>query len=78
MSSAEAKEMLRSLVRAARRQGPAADPEALASTCLSLVEGLPGPRRVTCYASYGSEPDTSLILDALAASGYEVLLPRVV
>lgn len=78
MSSAEAKEMLRSLVRAARRQGPAADPEALASTCLSLVDDLPGPKRVTCYASFGTEPGTGPLLDALAASGYEVLLPRVV
>ena len=78
MSSAEAKQMLRSLVRAARRQGPAADAESLASTCLSFVDDLPGPKRVTCYASYGTEPGTGPLLDALAASGYEVLLPRVV
>jgi len=78
VSSAEAKQMLRSLVRAARRQGSAADQESLASTCLTFVDDLPGPKRVTCYASYGSEPGTGPLLDALAAGGYEVLLPRVV
>ena len=78
MSSAEAKEMLRSLVRAARRQGPGADAQALAAQCLAFVEGLTGPMRVTCYASYGTEPDTAPLMAALADRGFEVLVPRVV
>lgn len=77
MSSAEAKEMLRSLVRAARRQGPSADPSALADQCAAYLDGLDGPRRVTCYSSYGSEPDTSVLLARLGDRGYDVLLPRV-
>ena len=77
MSSAEAKEMLRSLVRAARRQGPGADAQALAAQCLAFVEGLTGPMRVTCYASYGTEPDTAPLMAALTDRGFEVLLPRV-
>jgi 5-formyltetrahydrofolate cyclo-ligase len=44
---------------------------------MTLVEELPGPRRVTCYASYGTEPDTSVLRARLAAAGFEVLLPRV-
>jgi len=70
--------MLRSLVRAARRQGPSADPTALAAQCISFIDGLAGPLRVTCYASYGSEPDTGPLLSELSARGYDVLLPRVV
>ena len=77
MSSAEAKEMLRSLVRAARRQGPPADPSALADQCVAYLEDLDGPLRVTCYSSYGSEPGTSVLLGRLGDRGYEVLLPRV-
>ena len=78
MPSAEPKDMLRSLVRAARRQGPPADPDLLAQRCVDVVDGLAGPLRVTCYSSYGFEPATAPLLAALLARGYEVLLPRVV
>ena len=78
MSSAEAKETLRSLVRAARRQGPPADPAGLAARCVAYLDDLTGSERVSCYASYGTEPDTSVLLRALVDRGYEVLLPRVV
>lgn len=77
MSSAQAKEMLRSLVRAARREGPDADPQALAAQCLTLIGGLAGPLRVTCYASFGTEPGTAPLLRTLADLGFEVLVPRV-
>lgn len=44
---------------------------------MEFIGGLPGPARVTCYASYGTEPDTSALRSLLAARGFEVLLPRV-
>lgn len=67
----------RAEARARRRSSPPADANALASRALSLVESLPGPRRVTCYASYGTEPPTAALCRALADAGFEVLLPRV-
>ena len=78
MSSAEAKETLRSLVRAGRRQGPPADPEGLAARGMAFLDALAGPERITCYASYGSEPDTAALLRDLTDRGYDILLPRVV
>lgn len=77
MPSAEAKETLRSRVRAARRQGPPADPIALARQSAEFLATLAGPRRVTCYASYGTEPSTGPLIAQLLAGGYDVLLPRV-
>lgn len=68
----------RAEARARRRSGPRPDPQALADQAMGLLEELPGPRRVTCYASYGTEPDTSVLRERLAAAGFEVLLPRVV
>ena len=44
---------------------------------MTLLDTLAGPRRVTCYASYGTEPDTGELRRQLATAGYEVLLPRV-
>jgi 5-formyltetrahydrofolate cyclo-ligase len=44
---------------------------------MALLDDLPGPPRVTCYASYGTEPDTGELRVRLAAAGYDVLLPRV-
>lgn len=73
-----AKASARAEARARRRTGPAPDPAALAKTALGFLEGLPGPRRVTCYASYGTEPGTGVLRGLLADAGYEVLLPRVV
>ena len=67
----------RAEARARRRSSPPADASALASQALSLVESLAGPRRVTCYASYGTEPPTQALCRALADAGFEVLLPRV-
>jgi len=46
---------------------------------LALVERLTSGRRdaaVSCYLSAGTEPGTSLLVDALAASGHPVLVPR--
>lgn len=68
---------MRDHARASRRAGPAADPYALAERALHFLDGLPGPRRVTCYASYGTEPDTSILRERLATARYDVLLPRV-
>jgi 5-formyltetrahydrofolate cyclo-ligase len=44
---------------------------------MGLLERLPGPPRVTCYASYGTEPETGRIRERLASAGFDVLLPRV-
>ena len=73
-----AKATARAEARAGRRARPRPDPAALADRVLDLVEALPGPRRVTCYASYGTEPETTLLRERLASAGFEVLLPRVV
>lgn len=68
----------RAQARARRRMGPAPDPDLLARRALDLVRSLPGAMRVTCYASYGTEPPTEAMRSVLTASGFEVLLPRVV
>ncbi len=73
-----AKAAVRAEARARRRSGDRPDPSALADRAMTLVQELTGPRRVTCYASYGTEPDTSVLRARLAAAGFEVLLPRVV
>ena len=75
--SSAAKAAARSQARARRRSTERPDPDALAEVALALVEEFPGPRRVTCYASYGTEPDTGTMRRRLADAGYEVLLPRV-
>lgn len=67
----------RAEARARRRSLDRPDPTALADRTLALLEELPGPRRVTCYASYGTEPATDELRSRLSASGFEVLLPRV-
>lgn len=72
-----AKAASRAEARARRRSGDRPDPHHLADRAIDLLETLPGPRRVTCYASYGTEPDTSELRRRLSAAGYEVLLPRV-
>lgn len=75
--SSAAKAAARSQARARRRSTERPDPDALAEVALALVEEFPGPRRVTCYASYGTEPDTGTMRRRLADAGFEVLLPRV-
>lgn len=75
--SSAAKAVSRAEARARRRSGARPDPHLLADQAVALLETLPGPRRVTCYASYGTEPDTGELRRRLAAEGYEVLLPRV-
>lgn len=72
-----AKAAARAEARARRRSGDRPDPGSLAMQAMSLLDSLPGPRRVTCYASYGTEPDTGVLRSSLAAAGFEVLLPRV-
>lgn len=78
MTGADAKAEARSVARASRRAGPPADPQGLAASALSLVTALDGVPRVTCYSSYGTEPDTGPMIEALTRAGFEVLLPRVV
>lgn len=73
----ELKARARAEARARRRAGPAPDPVALAEQALAFLDGLPGPRRVTCYSSYGTEPATGALRSRLASAGFEVLLPRV-
>lgn len=72
-----AKAAARAEARARRRHGDPADPGRLADQVMTLLGTLPGPARVTCYASYGTEPDTGALRSRLAAAGFEVLLPRV-
>lgn len=72
-----AKAAARAEARGRRRSADRPDPDLLADRAVEHLETLPGPRRVTCYASYGTEPDTSELRRRLAAAGYEVLLPRV-
>jgi 5-formyltetrahydrofolate cyclo-ligase len=70
--SSAAKAAARAEARARRRSTERPDPAALARVALALLEELPGPRRVTCYASYGTEPDTGTmgrLRGAATASG---------
>ena len=75
--SSAAKAVARAEARARRRSRDRPDPHLLADQAVGYLETLPGPRRVTCYASYGTEPDTGELRRQLSAAGYEVLLPRV-
>ena len=75
--SSAAKAVARAEARARRRSGDRPDPRLLANQAMTLLDTLAGPHRVTCYASYGTEPDTGELRRQLAAAGYEVLLPRV-
>jgi len=72
------KALARQEARARRRSQERPDPAAIADVVLAWLARPDGPNRVTCYASYGTEPDTSSVRLALADAGYEVLLPRVV
>lgn len=72
-----AKAAARAEARGRRRQGPPPDAQSLARQALAFVHAIPGPPRVTCYASYGTEPPTATLITLLMASGFDVLLPRV-
>lgn len=78
VTGADAKAEARARARASRRTTPAGDPAGLARQGLAFAQGVPGPPRVTCYLSYGTEPETRPLLAALTAAGFTVLLPRVV
>lgn len=71
------KALARKEARERRRSEQRPDPGAIAERVLAWLVEVPGPPRVTCYASYGTEPDTSALRVALADAGFEVLLPRV-
>lgn len=77
VTGTDAKSEARARARAARRDGPRADPHALARQGVALVQSLSGPPRVSCYLSYGTEPETRPLVAALESAGFEVLLPRV-
>lgn len=75
---------VRARVRASRRAGPAADAKGLADQAWEWLQSIPGvdrrsvgATRVTAYASYGTEPDTTALIARLREAGVEVLLPRV-
>jgi 5-formyltetrahydrofolate cyclo-ligase len=72
------KALARQEARARRRSQDLPDPGAISDVVLTWLGRPDGPQRVTCYASYGTEPDTAALRIALADAGYEVLLPRVV
>ncbi len=73
----DVKAMARADARARRREAARPDPRALADQVLDFLLSIPGPARVTCYASYGTEPPTDVLLAQLSQSGFDVLLPRV-
>lgn len=67
----------RATARARRRSAPRPDGTLIAERSWDLLQQVPGPRRVTAYASYGTEPPTVELCSMLAERGFEVLLPRV-
>lgn len=73
---ASAKQALRQELRE-RRANLGYDPEPAEGIMRNLAElcSARGSRRVACYLSFGSEPDTELFIDWAMDSGVEVLLP---
>lgn len=71
---AERKQALRTAVlrRRAAHPAPASSAQALAEAVLAAA---PSARRVAAYASFGTEPATGVLLEALLARGVPVLLP---
>jgi 5-formyltetrahydrofolate cyclo-ligase len=71
---AERKRALRAaaLRRRDEHPAPARSAQALAEAVLAAA---PSARRVAAYSSFGTEPPTGALLDALHARGAEVLLP---
>lgn len=77
---AAAKTALRDQVRAARRRRLLEASAAFARDVAEVALGWDAVRRaatVAAYVSVGSEPGTSLLLDALTAAGKRVLVPVV-
>lgn len=69
-----AKQALRAAVRAARASDPAR-PDADAARLPRLLDASAGHARVAAYFSVAPEPDTTALIEALAAAGTAVLLP---
>lgn len=68
------KKALRAAVRA-RRAERSADEQAAFARRLAEWEPPAGTRRVTLFLGVGDEPDTTPLLEALAARGIEVIVP---
>lgn len=69
---------LRDQLLAARRRRSLAEVGSAARAIASHLMGAPEVARaatVACYASLGTEPGTTLLLEALAAAGKRVILP---
>lgn len=58
-----------------RRSARPASPTAGRALADAVLTAAPTARRVAAYASFGTEPPTEALLDALHACGAEVLLP---
>ena len=80
VNGGNSKTAARRAVRAARK-GCQADEAHLIDQVRALLADLPGsaaaPRRVCAYSSYGAEPATGALIDALVGDGHTVLLPRI-
>jgi 5-formyltetrahydrofolate cyclo-ligase len=74
----DAKRELRVRILSARRRIPPEDLVAAATTLRDVLRGVPevaGAATVAAYVSFGTEPGTGPLLEALAERGARVLLP---
>ncbi len=76
------KALLRSRIRAERRQQPAAERAVAGALMAGHAPDLPLPARldgcfVTCFMSLPTEPDTAALIESLRARGASLLVPRV-
>ncbi len=71
------KAAVRTRARAQRRARASIDAQGLATNALAFLGGIAGPARTTCYVSYGTEPPTGPMIEALESADFTVLLPRV-
>lgn len=71
------KAAVRAQARARRRARASIDAYGLATNALAFLGGIAGPARTTCYVSYGTEPPTDPMIEALQSADFTVLLPRV-
>lgn len=74
----DTKDEFRAMLRAARQHATARQRAEAAAALAEVVSTLPGLDRARCVAAYSarpSEPDTTAVLEMLAARGIEVLLP---
>lgn len=73
----DAKQDLRTTVRAHRARRPAYERDQLAESWVATALDFIGDAQtVACYVSVNDEPPTRLICDAIAESGRKVLLPK--